>query len=176
MKILGICGSPRKGNTEFMLKTVLDAAKSKGAETELILLREKKIKHCKGCLSCDKKKACVIKDDMQQIYKKLEKADLVVIGTPNYFENVPGLLKDFIDRTNPYYETNKLKDKKIAFLVVGGGDIVESERVTKVFKPFIECHKLVLLESFIFKGLNSDEVKKNKDELKRLKEIGECLL
>jgi multimeric flavodoxin WrbA len=32
MQILGICGSPRKGNTEWMLTTVLDAATDGGAD------------------------------------------------------------------------------------------------------------------------------------------------
>ena len=43
VKIIGICGSPREGNTEFMLRTVLGKAKGLNAETELFLLKEKNI-------------------------------------------------------------------------------------------------------------------------------------
>ena len=35
MKVIGICGSPREGNCELLLRTALDAAKKAGAETEL---------------------------------------------------------------------------------------------------------------------------------------------
>ncbi len=43
MKILAICDSPRKGNTEFILKRILTKAETLGAKTELVLLREKRI-------------------------------------------------------------------------------------------------------------------------------------
>jgi len=53
MKVVGICGSPRKGNTEWMLRKLLGGAAKAKAETELILLREKNISWCDGCLSCE---------------------------------------------------------------------------------------------------------------------------
>ncbi len=53
MKVVGICGSPRKGNTEWMLRKLLEEAARAGVDTELILLREKQIKGCGGCLSCE---------------------------------------------------------------------------------------------------------------------------
>ena len=91
MKIVGICGSPRKGNSELLLREALQAAERAGAETELILLREKKIEHCDGCLECDETGECRIKDDMQEIYPKLIDANAIMIATPNYYENVPGI-------------------------------------------------------------------------------------
>ena len=76
MKILGICGSPRKGNTEFLLRETIKVAKEKGAEVELIFLREKRIEFCDGCLRCDETGKCHLRDDMQEIYKKLEESDI----------------------------------------------------------------------------------------------------
>ena len=46
MKVVGVCGSPRKGNTEWMLRKLLERAAEAGADTELILLREKVV--CDG--------------------------------------------------------------------------------------------------------------------------------
>jgi multimeric flavodoxin WrbA len=43
MKVIGICGSPRRGNTEWMLNKLLERMAMNGAETELILLRKKNI-------------------------------------------------------------------------------------------------------------------------------------
>ena len=40
MKILGISGSPRKGNTEWMLDKLLEITAQDGAEVELLLLRK----------------------------------------------------------------------------------------------------------------------------------------
>ena len=110
MKVLSICGSPRKGNTERMLSIILGEVKDK----ELILLREKNIEHCHGCSECQKKPyVCVIEDDMKKINKKLRDSNFIVFGSPTYFDNVPGLFKDFIDRTHPLYPINGLKNKKL---------------------------------------------------------------
>ncbi len=38
MKVIGISGSPRKGNTEWMLRKLLEDIEKSGVETELILL------------------------------------------------------------------------------------------------------------------------------------------
>lgn len=121
MKLIGICGSPRKGNTEWMLGKLLELAEKDGAETELILLRNKNIKLCDGCLGCEaggkeRKGNCRIKDDMQDIYPRLLNADTWVIGTPVYFGMVSGLLKNFMDRTCPIW--TELGGKPIAGIAV----------------------------------------------------------
>lgn len=104
MKVIAVSGSPRKGNTEWMLRKVLERLAENGAEVELILLRKKNIKICRGCLSCeaggkDRKGVCKIKDDMKEIYPCLLEADCIILGTPAYFELISGLLKHFLDRT-----------------------------------------------------------------------------
>jgi multimeric flavodoxin WrbA len=114
MKVIGICGSPRKGNTEWMLKKLLEWATREGADSELILLREKDIRTCDGCLSCavggkQRKGICRIQDDMKEIYPKLVEADGLALGTPVYFEMLSGLLKNFIDRTCPIWPRLELK-------------------------------------------------------------------
>ncbi|MGA2367401.1 MAG: flavodoxin family protein [Dehalococcoidia bacterium] len=108
MKLIGICGSPRNGNTEWILKRLHAMAVSSGITSDLILLRKQDIKACTGCLSCEKggkerKGICSIKDDMQDIYPRLLEADIIVYGTPVYFEMLSGLLKNFIDRTCPIW-------------------------------------------------------------------------
>jgi multimeric flavodoxin WrbA len=114
MKVVGICGSPRKGNTEWMLRKLLEGAAREGTDSELILLREKDIRTCDGCLSCEaggkqQKGKCRIQDDMQEIYPKLVEADGLALGTPVYFEMLSGLLKNFIDRTCPIWPSLELK-------------------------------------------------------------------
>ncbi len=170
MKILAICGSPRKGNAEFMLNIILDEYKNNGNETEIIFLRDKKIEHCRGCLSCAKSNECIINDDMAEINKKLLESDIIILGTPNYFDNVPGLVKDFIDRTNPFYETDVLKDKKVIALVSGGGETKNSERVIQqAIMHFTDAHKMKLENSLCIQSLKPDEVSKNNEIIKKLK-------
>jgi multimeric flavodoxin WrbA len=126
MKVVGICGSPRKGNTEWMLKKLLDEVAKGGVETDLILLREKDIKLCDGCLGCEvggaqRKGACHIQDDMQQIYTMLMKADGFAFGTPVYFDMLSGLLKNFMDRTCPIWP--KLESKPVVGVAVAEAGI-----------------------------------------------------
>ncbi|MDD5591255.1 MAG: flavodoxin family protein [Dehalococcoidales bacterium] len=121
MKIIGISGSPRRGNTEWMVKELLARAAESGVETELILLRQKKIKPCCGCLSCEeggvnRKGVCRLRDDMQELYPKLIAADGWVVGTPVYFEMLSGLLKNFMDRTCPIWP--RLSGKPVAGIAV----------------------------------------------------------
>jgi multimeric flavodoxin WrbA len=134
MKVVGICGSPRKGNTEWMLGKLLEEVAQSGVETELILLRKLAIKSCDGCLSCElggkeRKGLCKIQDDMQQIYPKLVEADGWALGTPVYFELLSGLLKNFMDRTCPIW--TKLEGKPVVGIAVaeeGIGKAIENLR------------------------------------------------
>lgn len=116
LKIIGISGSPRDKNTNYMLKTVLDAS---GCDYEMILLRDKKINPCRACGGCYFSHKCIVKDDMQELYKKLVKADIVVLASPTYFANVTGLMKNFFDRCLPLFLAEKLKGRKAALLTVG---------------------------------------------------------
>jgi len=126
MKVIGICGSPRKGNTEWMLTKLLEEVAKAGVETELVPLREKHIKGCDGCLSCEvggtqRKGSCRIQDDMQQIYPVLMEADGFAFGTPVYFDMLSGLLKNFMDRTCPIWPS--LQSKPVVGVAVAEAGI-----------------------------------------------------
>ena len=108
MKVLGICGSPRKGNTEWMLRKLLEAVARAGVDTELVLLRQQNIRGCDGCLSCEaggreREGLCRIEDDMREMLPVVVEADGIALGTPVYFEMLSGLLKSFMDRTCPIW-------------------------------------------------------------------------
>jgi multimeric flavodoxin WrbA len=116
IKIIGISGSPRNKNTNYMLKTVLDAT---GCLYELILLKDKNIKPCLACGGCFHSHKCVVNDDMQDLYGKMLDSDIIIFGCPTYFANVTALMKNFMDRCLPLYLSEGLKDKKAALLAVG---------------------------------------------------------
>lgn len=174
LKVLAICGSPRKGNTEKMLQKVLDAAKKNGAETELILLREKKIRHCDGCDICwNYQKPCHIKDDMTEIYNKLLSADTIVLGSPNYFRNVSGMMKVLIDRTNSISGQHKLKGKNAAIVCVGNKPVSDAVFCENILKQFLKDHKTKLIGSVIGRANAPKEIEKNKKTMKECYKLGE---
>jgi multimeric flavodoxin WrbA len=169
-KILLISGSPRKGNTDFILDKIYKALTG---DQKIIYLKDKDIKHCRGCLICLETGKCVIRDDMDEIKQDLLAAEILIIGSPNYYNNVPGLLKDFIDRTLPFSETDKLKGKKAFFIVVGGEPVADSKKYVadQALKYLADILQMEIINSFIFQALRSDELSKNKAALVKIDKI-----
>ncbi|MEY8416637.1 flavodoxin family protein [Tissierella praeacuta] len=99
MKVIGIGGSPRNnGNTEYFIRITLDALEREGIETEYISLREKTIDECSGCYYCIKERECSIKDDFQDIFKKMVEANGIILGSPVYHAGITPKLKALLDR------------------------------------------------------------------------------
>jgi multimeric flavodoxin WrbA len=119
MKVLGIVGSPRKkGNTEIMMKEVLKVAQEAGCETEMFLLSDKQVAPCDACGMCFQVGSCVVKDDMQQLYAMMERAQVIVFGSPVYFGSVSAQMKAVMDRMFALLQRRALKDKVAGTLVV----------------------------------------------------------
>jgi len=99
MKALVLLGSPRKkGNTELLLKQIIQGIEQAHGKWELIRLPGLDIHPCIGCGTCEKAGICVFKDDMPDLYEKINQADRIIIGSPIYFYNVTAQTKLFIDR------------------------------------------------------------------------------
>lgn len=119
--VLGIQGSPRRhGNTSELMNNMLQGAKDSGAVTEIVQLADLNFSSCKGCYNCQLNNEnfgmCIVKDDMQDLYQKIEKADAVVFGSPVYFCAITAEMKSVIDRLFPYLTNRKLSGKKTAFI------------------------------------------------------------
>jgi arsenate reductase len=102
MFVLGLQGSPRKkGNTNFLLSTLMSAAEKLGARTHIVDVVEKNIKPCIGCGFCEKNGTCITQDDdmKPEIYPLLREADIILLASPIYFYNVTAQLKALIDRS-----------------------------------------------------------------------------
>ena len=176
MKIVAICGSPRKGNTEWMLRTLLEGAAGAGVETELILLRGKDIRGCDGCLSCEqggqqREGACRIKDDMPGILLKLTEADGLALGTPVYFELLSGVLKNFMDRTCPIWP--RLGGKPVAGIAVaeeGIGKAIDN------LKTYSRLCGMPWVGSVTTLAKNPHEASRDKDLERRLQRLGRKLV
>jgi multimeric flavodoxin WrbA len=98
-KILGIVGSPRKkGNTDVLVTRLLQGARDGGSEGEAIYLGDLRIRECDGCHVCWTGKPCTKKDEMNDIYAKVEQSHAIVFGTPVYWYGPTALMKALIDR------------------------------------------------------------------------------
>ena len=107
MRVLALNSSPRSSRhskTELMLTQLVGGMRDAGADVEVVDLRNKKIKDCRGCYTCWTKTPgrCVHKDDMtNELLPKLLKADLVIHATPLYFHSMNGIMRRFVERTLP---------------------------------------------------------------------------
>jgi len=124
MKILGLSFSPRvRGNTEILLEAALSSARRLKAETELYRVAGKEIRPCDGCASCWATGKCHIEDDMQEVYRKMQEADAILFGTPDYFYNMTAQGKTVIDRTFALGRSQKGLANKVGGIVAVGGSL-----------------------------------------------------
>lgn len=99
-QILVLKGSPReKGNSAVLADRLAEGARQAGAQVESIYLHGLDIRPCDACDLCrDLDSGCVIEDDMQDLYSKLDAADAIVLASPIYWFTVSAQLKLCIDR------------------------------------------------------------------------------
>jgi multimeric flavodoxin WrbA len=108
VRILGIVGSPRKGNTELLVREALKSAEAVGnVVTEVMPIARLKIHSCIACFRCfdenTEGRACPsFQDDMEEVYPKLARSDGIIIASPVYFGGITGQLKTLLDRTEPF--------------------------------------------------------------------------
>ena len=153
-KVLVINGSPRqeKGFTFFYLQHLLKGFEKAGTEVEVINIYDKRIniEPCRGCSTCWTKTdgVCVIKDDANELLKKIDNAYLTVYAFPLYIESIPAKLKALLDRRFiivlpyfiPYYNLTRhpLRNKKERYMVLFSVcGLPEIEH----FKPLVETFK-----------------------------------
>lgn len=98
MKVLGICGSPRKDTLSGTYRLVSMVVKATGCEYELISLKGMKISGCMACLGCVEDNVCKVEDDFAPLRKKIVRADAYVIGAPNYYSGLNAMTHALLER------------------------------------------------------------------------------
>ncbi|MBI5460044.1 flavodoxin family protein [Methanobacterium sp.] len=128
--ILGISGSPRKQATEYVLTEALNTLEEKGYETELFTVRGKDISPCRNCDYCLRKKECIVKDDMYQLYPIFKDVKGIIMATPIYNGGVSAQIKAVMDRTRAAaaVDINFLKHK-VGMAIAVGGDRVGGQEL-----------------------------------------------
>ncbi|NPE31294.1 flavodoxin family protein [Methanococcoides sp. SA1] len=127
IKLLGISGSPRKKATDQMVRAALEYAEEKyDVEIEYFSAKGKDLKFCIHCDHCVRtKQGCIHKDDIVELYEKMEWADAWIIGTPVYQGTVSGQTKTIMDRCRAVVA----RDPKVFMNKVGAGMADGGDRV-----------------------------------------------
>ena len=177
MNILVLSGSPRKGgNTDLLVDAFVKGASPKH-HVEVISVHDYKINPCVGCNACFHREdhACCQKDDMQIVYEKMAKAEMLVIASPVYFYGLSAQLKAVIDRFhNPIRDTFHIH--KMALLLVGAASL--SELFDSILAQYELCLKFFKLEDMgrvLVRGAKDKGDVKNGDSLQKAFKLGQSI-
>ena len=149
MNILGICCSPRKGQTTFKAMEVCLAAAREAdgrIDTELIELAGLRIDPCVACGTCKKGLTCSIDDDFGKLIPKLADENVagMIIGTPVYFGSMTAQCKALIDRCVMFRRNGWLFRNRVGGgLAVGGVRNGGQELTLQAVRAAMLCHDMV---------------------------------
>lgn len=180
MKVIAINGSPRKSwNTATILNKLLEGANSQGADTELLHLYDLNYKGCISCFACKLKGGksygkCAVNDDLRPIFRKIEEADVLILGSPIYLGSITGQMRAFLERLIFQYlaydeHHSSLFEKKISTAMVYTMNVkeeyLENLGYTQHFKNlemsmkriFGACESLIITDTYQFDNYSKYE-------------------
>lgn len=112
----------------------------KGINDKVISLSNKKMNFCLGCDKCRDKidNYCVLDDYItNEVYPEIMNEENIVIASPLYMSNINAILKNLIDRMNPFYHHELLKGKKIYLVLTGQASKEDNEEeINSIIKYF----------------------------------------
>ena len=166
MNIVYISGSPRvNSNTDYLLNLALSIAGG-----QFVKLTDYRIEPCRSCWACQKLDRCAIDDDMSNILiPKLLKCDVVVLGSPVYFNNVSAQVKAFMDRT--WCIRGQLRNKIGGAIAVGRRYGVESA-ITAI-NAFLLKHEMIPANRGVCGiAFEQGEIAKDEEAIESAKKLG----
>jgi multimeric flavodoxin WrbA len=168
--IVGICGSPRKQATDYVLNEALNMLEDKGFETSFFGVRGKDISPCRHCNYCLKKQECIIKDDMYEVYNLIKESNGLVLASPCYNGGISAQLKAIMDRTRALGATdiNFLREKVGMAIAVGGDRMGGQELVIQQILTFYILNGAIPVSGGAF-GANLGATFWSQDTLKGVK-------
>lgn len=168
--IVGICGSPRKQASEYVLGRALDMLEKLGFETQFFTVRAKNIAFCRHCDYCLKNKECAVKDDMYALYPLLKNAEGIIIATPVYNGGVSAQTKAVMDRCRALgaADRNFFRYKVGMAIAVGGDRIGGQELALQQIMTFYILNGIIPVSGGSF-GANLGATFWSKDTLEGVK-------
>jgi multimeric flavodoxin WrbA len=173
MKVLAISGSPLKnGNTSQLIRSVVKELETSGIShlrVREVSLARKEIKPCRSCRRCLKKGRCVIgSDDFNALARKMKKSDLIIIGSPVYFHDVNGQIKNLIDRSYSLWHKRQLTGKKVIPVAV----CAESgeDRALETLKIWAQAQEMKIIRPVSGHGYREGDILKDESGMKTVRE------
>ncbi len=177
MKILALVGSPRKrSNTDLLVDQFLEGGKEGKHTGEKLYLYDFEILPCVDCRACKRGDfVCPLNDGMRKIYPKMEKADLILFGTPNYWYGPTGKMKLLIDRMRPFVANKKLKGKKWVIVSPSAEGPHSCRLLVEMLRLSCDYLGMKFTGKVLVKVYERGEIKKDQKALRKAFEFGASL-
>jgi len=135
MRVLIINGSPRiNGNSSILVKELKGIFAKDNVEVDEYQIGSKAIRGCMACGYCYTHGECVFKDDVNDLAKRFESADGLIVISPVYYGSANGSVTSLLDRL--FYSSHFSKRFKVgaAFAVARrGGTTATFDELNKYF-------------------------------------------
>jgi multimeric flavodoxin WrbA len=174
INVLAIYGSHRRNqNSDILVNKLLEGIGSDGVIVEKVYASTQGIRSCTACEGCYKLGRCVIKDEMQEVYQAIDRADIIIASSPVYFYTVTSEMKKLIDRcqavwASKYMSDNTVISKKhrVGYIVCTAGEAeVKSyfDCTVKVLELFYKCINTELISSLLVSNVDQQHVRDRSD-------------
>ena len=138
MKILAICGSPRKVNSYGALNSIKENYPD--IDFKILMLNDLNLEMCKGCYGCvlNGEEFCPIKDDRDMIIQEMDNADGLIVASPTYTVQLSALMKIFFDRLGYFGHRPRFFDKYAMSISTGAGYGIDepNKYMSKILSSF----------------------------------------
>ncbi len=172
-KVEFIIGSPRKkGNTAVMAEALNKHLDTKKFTSNFTFLYDVEIKACTDCRGCKRGNlSCIVEDDMQEIYTRIDAADILVFGTPIYWFTPSAKMKLVLDRLLPYYGSSRLEGKKMAILLPAGVGEKDCDLTTEMFTRMARSLKMEFVGRVTAEAYDIGDVKKDEKVMNEIADL-----
>ena len=181
--VLILKGSPRKnGNSSVLADQAAEGARQKGAEVASFRIDEMDIRPCDACDFCqDTNGICVIKDDMQALYPKIQDAHAIVVASPIYWFTISAQIKLCIDRWYAFEPVKRevWSDKKIGIILTyGDSDPYNSGAVNAIhtFQSMFDYLDVEITGMVYGSASDIGDVEKQPELMEKAYQLGEKLV
>jgi len=168
--ILGLSGSPRAdGNTDIVVRRAMEGTAAKtGKAADFIRVADFTLQHCIGCRQCMTLGRCALKgDDLDQIMSHFFAAEIMIIGSPVYWNSPPGIMKDLMDRSHGWYTDQGIFAAKRAAIIsvaTGGGFASHEDAI----EGWLRCYGAKVVHKARIYACEKAEVLGRPDELRKV--------
>ena len=181
-RVIVFNGSLREhGNTDALVASYIEGVNAAGFNVRSVVLRELALHDCVGCCQCQRERTCNFADDMTQMRDTIIKSDILVFASPNYWCEVTGLMKTFIDRLYFFHhKENKhliAGKKAVIMTTLGEKDAdYECQILVEFYKRCMHSLGIQIVNWLFFADLMEKEaIKKKPAYLKEAFKAGQAL-